>query len=955
MSNIFDDNFSGTASTALESHVPTPGPGTQWSLPVGSSYMLLDGSNHVYCNANNSHPYASNGYTLPTTQVWSWTQTFDVVTSTTYTQTLRLLDSTLAANAGYQIFQFSGSWYFRNASTSGDVASPVSSPAFGVGNHTFVLTYNPSTQTFTSITLDGNTLWSNVTDSAYVPYVIGFANDFGSTSVSSGTIFGESIVAPVIPPLAAGATFAFPKTNTSVRATCAPATGGTPAPTGYLYQFQESVNGGAYANVGPNSTQSWIERTGLSSSNTYTYRSIASDLIPTSVTGSASSAISPATQTITGDVEYILFGTTSTIVSDSSGSGGNVPAHAFDGDFSTWYTSPNANAYIGMYFGSGNLGVLNFFRYTPDSGEILAWPAQVDLALQGALIRGSTTNTAPWTTLATISATDFPLTFPSAAYNNPASPVTTGLPPNNPPIVPAGAWAAISLYTPSNFCRCADIMIGGWFISGTPCQPIVPDFSLLSGMYVNGTSLVISSATLDAQIAYTNDGTNPAVTWSGSTPIPSGTTTIISNGGSVLLPSNAFTNIRAIAIHPSATVQSSRVRAASYQCPAKIVTDTGTTNNYGTTNHWPQDWFGTDGLEIRVDFGTIIYERPYFYFVGQNFNTARNNTTGDTWSRGYPIYQSSDLYNWTPFALIPPSPTTGNYGAAATGSANGLNGNYTPNILINPSPIDHNKRLACYSQLADPPGYANTYLGVATAPDWGGPWTWAPAPLRAATGSHIPSDGIAFIDSDGTHYHIYHDFTDSGIIASKLDPSTDYTTYTSDASIMLWPDSTREAPAIFYIPGSPNTYFLMTSHGTPYGGTATAVTYESGTGTSLANAAANLVASTPVTPFASTPAVGSVPYNVQPMGVFRWPTGSNYFVFVADFGDAGEVPVNLYHARMAVWPITPSMVSGTTLAITAPASWDTSILPPLVSTFPPGIQSGGRMGLTGMMSGGSLK
>lgn len=555
------------------------------------------------------------------------------------------------------------------------------------------------------------------------------------------------------------------------------------------------------------------------------------------------------------------------------------------------------DGYVGLDLGSGNTSILSRVIYSPrsDFGQ--------DYALPGMWIDGAASPSGPWTNLGRLP-TEYAFCYTA----------------NSIPVAAGSAFRCFRIRSPEFPAQVSYLRFCGSLAGSTSWQPARPKITPGAGRFGAGQSIGISTLTAGGQLLYTTDGTTPAGTYSGSTLTPSGTATLVAaTSGTYTLPaitSGTTLALTVVAGHQSGTNQFSVPTVAIFG-PAEFVPDTGSTGPYYPTDNTPQDWYDDRGVLIEAHTGEAEWDATLgkYVLIGGMFATASSG--GDVRTRGFPFYTSTDLYNWHyEGQLLGPAPGTFQDGSGAY-----LSSQTRPHRVVNPSPIDPNKKhiIACH---ADNAGYLFGAVGVATAPTALGPWKWSGS---WRPGGVVVRDGTLFLDAgDGHCYWIADSGSHASIAAYRLDVTADWispdgTSYTLDST------GSREGVAIFG-PTLDGYYFLVTSQLTPYGSGNSDEKYKSAPAATLALAASGLNSGTFVSIFASTPASTSTAHNAQSTHIFA-PHDRSGLILMADTVDPGETPVALYHSRMSWRFIRLQDMVGGVLSILTPATWTLASLP----------------------------
>jgi len=229
---------------------------------------------------------------------------------------------------------------------------------------------------------------------------------------------------------------------------------------------------------------------------------------------------------------------------------------------------------------------------------------------------------------------------------------------------------------------------------------------------------------------------------------------------------------------------------------------------------------------------------------------------------------------------------------------------------------------------------ASVFAGCATAPALTGPWTWQH--FYAPGGQSPIGDENLFVDQDGSLWFVYRYATNNNINAIKIDPTTDYTSFTGSVVTLATPSVLREGVVLFVYQGS---YYLVASETVILGTVGAVMNYKAASGSSLTNVASALVAVAWNSLWNFTPATAAVANSAQSGAILQIP-GMNGFLFYFDLDDAGE-SINAgsrYHMRTVLWPLPWSALTtggSPAIAMPAPASWNFLGSVPL--TYPVGL------------------
>ncbi len=651
------------------------------------------------------------------------------------------------------------------------------------------------------------------------------------------------------------------------------------------------------------------------------------------------------------DVEF-----TGTYTAGDAGQGGHILAN-LNTDLTAYYGSTALYAaWVMLDLGSGKASKVTRVLYAPGTGEAFVEGGDgMSWYLLGAQIEGANSTSGPWTQLGQTDGQEYPPRF---------NWTTQALDPNTP----GGTYRYLRLRTPLTYCALAGLRFFGLNQGGVTWAPSRPDLSPAAGRFGAGQTVAMTSLTSGASIYYTHGYEALDGAWAATHTYT--TFMLVSNGGNVYRCITAGTSagsggptgtgsnitdgtahweylgvlsttpttgstlytapvaldsvvaaeqvIRAIAYHASGTTTTSDVVTGRYCCPQKVVPDTGRSPGYPGTSgtYWPSDWYDTDGVLIQANTGGCQYDaqRGAYYLTGSSFNQPKEG--GDVRAHGFRVYKSTDLFNWERVGFVPNVP----FHWYNVDNSKWWYSQTRPHMVVNASPIDPNKRIVLFCHLDTIPGYTNGAMGVATAPDFEGPWTWQHSmlPSSAPTTSEVDT----FLEDDGSWWLIYvADQWGGGHRheAGLLDVTTDNTTFPASPTFITLNTDPYEGLAFFKRNGH---YVHLAGAAASYGdGTLGQLYYHTAT------TMAGLASASWAVLWASAPASTTVAYNAQITCVVPLSTGhyTDARILMTDIVDAHESPVDLYHCRMAWWPVIgSSFPTDATLAIAAPVSWDFS-------------------------------
>ncbi len=299
------------------------------------------------------------------------------------------------------------------------------------------------------------------------------------------------------------------------------------------------------------------------------------------------------------------------------------------------------------------------------------------------------------------------------------------------------------------------------------------------------------------------------------------------------------------------------------------------------------EWDDTAGNPIQAHGGGVMYQNGVYYWYGENkagTTTIMSNGQPRVDVIGVSVYTSTDLYNWTYHGLALPGTTTGDLAPA--------------NVLERPKVI-YNSSTGKYVMWMhiDNSSYSKASVGVAVSDSPLGPFVYQGSFRPLGMDSR---DMTVFQDDDGSAYLIFATNSNHAIRIAKMTP--DYLGLTGESVQPYTTSTQREAPQMVKENGK---YFLITSQATWFNPNAAMYAWSSnvmGQYTVVGNPAYGNLASTT--------------YNSQGTFILQV-AGTDEDIFMADRWNASNLGASRY-----VW--LPIKISGTSLTIDNPATWDLS-------------------------------
>lgn len=637
----------------------------------------------------------------------------------------------------------------------------------------------------------------------------------------------------------------------------------------FSYQLQRAPDSsgapGAWANQGAaQGTLTWTN-TGLTQGTTYWFRVVNTDA-NSKITWSNQLSVVP-NPAPTGNVEWVMNGSTAIASAVFSGSVANL----YDGDFTTSFVGSDAtNGYAGIDLGSGIALAPTYVYFSPNLTGI-ANNDYIQYARSLAVEYADST-AGPWTNTAT-----------TPAYN----PFRYVM--NRFALSPGVSKRCWRLKNPATSFTLSELRWEGAYTYGVTWKPARPVISPAAGKFVTGTSITITSATTNATIYYTTDGTTPT---SGSTLYT----------GAISLPvvaAGAKLTIKAIAYFATATNTTSDVTTGVFG-PLEFVPDSG--NNPYSTGNVPEDWYDSNGYLLEAHGGDMLFDPATYKYYWYGCQSA----WGDL-PTGVFIYSSTDLYNWTFETVVVPY----------TGAGANANFQTRPHALYNQNPSDPTRKYILWVHNGDNNGSMLVYKAALAK----GPFTFIGVDTTAT------GDAYLFDDANGTRY-LVSNVNNATKRVWVLDPATDYSSMTG-AFTEIDTVNNREAAVLCQIGGY---YYLIDTLNFDYNADGNTAGQLNGIGYKAATTLAGLDSNTDWshTPYAVT--INAVTKATQPAAIFK-PHNKNGFIFIQDRWAPGEGSfplsgdlIDLHHARAALWPMPASAFSAGTLSMATPAHWDLSSL-----------------------------
>lgn len=571
-------------------------------------------------------------------------------------------------------------------------------------------------------------------------------------------------------------------------------------------------------------------------------------------------------------------------LNSNAGAVGTTVQQAFSpngGATAYWGTQTN-NSWIGYDFGTPVALTRVRIAPRPSSATIQVYPTAPDYALSiaGALIQTDVAD-------ATFASPTTAYTFP-AAGSLPYYPrywlseIALSVAPAAryarilPPAVSFGGVSALQFFAKA-----------GTTANACPVQPVITPNG---GRFPSLSRVVAMESTQGATIYYTTDGSTPTTS---STKYTAPFTLSIGSGATV--------TVKAIANMPSLST------------PNSLVTTSAPFYGYG---YKPNDnWYDTSGILIEAHSGSVDWDpnTNAYYWIGQlqNINSvARPGHVGEP--NGWPgtfLYKGvsldpkdpDGLLNWQNMGCILPQITPAAFiGGRYHWKYNALNNNYV--VWLQPQ-INN--------------GTSTLYYASTSGSDITKNWSWNLTPIVA----NNFYDYDLFTDSDGVSvYAFWRNAINVDMRIQQLNSS--YTGFTGSSISIPYTSGSREGCVLFKYPFvDGGTYFAITSENDPYDSTQEMdlryITGTGGAGTTPLTASWSALNGTYA--WATDPIGGN--YNGQGTHAFI-PRGSVQPFVMLDYWHGGDGVPN-YNSRY-VW--LPIVVTGQTMVIQQPTSWDPSQL-----------------------------
>ncbi len=692
-----------------------------------------------------------------------------------------------------------------------------------------------------------------------------------------------------------------------------------------------------------------------------------------------------------GEVQLIQ----SALISDNAGYGTEVPGNVVDGDATTDYGSAagGGNTYVGYDAGATALAVPTRALYMPRvgiSGNSPYWP---DTNVQGVDPATGTARYPRWQgSILGVTYDTFSPTPDSARYvfekffNEYTITTSTG-------------YRYLRMLTPNFYAETAEQR---WYVSFSlstnilckPCRPIITPGG---GRYVASQTFAITNPTTNAIHAYTTDGSTPTFDASGS--VTNGT--LYSSAFTLPTSTTAEITLKVLAYQDGCTTKTSEVVTQKYWCPGVQITDahqyTGS-GSYPAGKSDPNVW-DVNGFPLCAHSGSCYWSTAKSKYILVGFSTWLATkfltVSSDIPPRGIWMYTSPDpgpsgVFAWTPVTTLDATPRTGMVlpvdSHAWTGTDHPLYSQTRSRIYINPSPSDANKKCVMYNHLDDQTNnYASGWMGVATAPDEYGPWTWQ-TPVRPVIGGVVhrindltlvqdPSD--ISLDSNGAPWIVSTIGPTGGtnnkyVYFLQLDPATDYTSFkgsggnTTNVPLFNTFTGSREGLAVWNYLGK-----WIAIHGDLFAyGSTSSVDNRYRISTTASGTILSSVTFADTNPTSDTSIWSSAPvngtdnvYHMQPTYIFpvRGKIPGSY-VLMCDYW-SGVAPDQYYmnESSYCWYPILPgdfTLTGGAPSALSIPKtrySWDNSIFTSDITIYARRRLGSSRTGSRGHPSGiGSL-
>lgn len=428
--------------------------------------------------------------------------------------------------------------------------------------------------------------------------------------------------------------------------------------------------------------------------------------------------------------------------SGSNGGSGNDKTKVIDGNFTTFFDSPNASGdWVGV--DAGAAVTVRRVQFAPRRGDSsIGTEDQYESSIIGNQIQGSSSSTfaSDVTTVDTIPS--LPPSYPSLNWNVRST--------TSPPSKQYWRWL-----NASGRLELAELR----FIADagvSSAKPVRPTIAPWGGRYPAGSvTVTLACDTTSADLYYTTDGSTPTT---GSTHYTGPFTLTIGGSG---------TTLKVIASDASLSTTLSDV----------------STSIFSPWGYKPNaDWYDDRGILVEAHAGGFLCGAKgvpllvggFYWWYGENCNRYNVNSTFDGlgWT-GIWLYKTTDFLNFIFVGNILDHSSTSSYAERPHVLYNAANNNYV---------LWANMRIGTNDQRA----------GVATASAPDGPWTWVTTSLDPDGLGY--KDHNLFLDDTGTAYTVYNS-TAGNMIVSQL--ASDFQSAgISHISVTLLAGLAREAPVI---------------------------------------------------------------------------------------------------------------------------------------------------------------
>lgn len=546
-----------------------------------------------------------------------------------------------------------------------------------------------------------------------------------------------------------------------------------------------------------------------------------------------------------------------------------------DSTLTNWWDSTVAQGWAGLDLGAGKSATFTRYRFAPRPGDTNSQSTiayDYEARAQGALVQ-----------LCGVDPTC--ATSPSTVDTIPVTPYYARFNLNERTI--SGTARAIRMLMPAaTFGSLSELQFFAKYDASIAAlaQPVAPTISPWGGAAPSGSQAVtITSATKQASIYYTTDGSTP-------------TAASTLYAGPFTLSVGASTVVKAIANWTTLGTPASAIAAATFF-------------NYDFAPL--ADWYDDRGVLIEAHGGQVIWDSntSLYYWIG-----AIANKYDPPWSQAP---GSGNIIRTDVGVLMYSSPTAEPGSWTFVGNILAQPPAWTaterPHMLFN-SANGHWVLWAHCLNINNIGAADRACVATNNAADPRAGWSWV--------NTNLDPDGVGFkdfslfMDVDGvTAYVVYTNGAQTGLGISRL--ASDYLSTTATLALA---GAAREAPQILVNPAN-GAYFLITSQSNFYqSNTEMGVKYVVNTGASpIANSWGALPG---VSAFAVDPLGGS--FNAQPSFNFV-PHGKTQAVFGGDYWNTSFSGGSGFYASRQVWlPIT--FPTATTLQISVPATWNLSTL-----------------------------